>query len=144
MVQSAPSMRERRDANRQTWMKDQNPKVKVLFIFGTEEGFNVTEEHIEYCDIIQADFVDSYQNVTFYTLMALRFVMSQSKAMDHLQHLVIADDDAYINMRALGRKLRVQEVICITIKTKAHFCNKTFLGKAIHQGIHHKTWKGQE
>ena len=87
-------------------MRDQGDDVKVLFVFGTEVGSDVTREHKEHCDIVQADFVDSYENVTFDTLVAMKFAMSWPGMKSSLKNLVVADDDVYINLDNLRNHLR--------------------------------------
>ena len=79
LIQSSPSMRLRRDANRRTWMEYEQRYswIKTLFIFGTpdiengEEDISVQTEAEQHCDIIQMDFIDSYENVTLDTVSSL-------------------------------------------------------------------------
>ena len=59
------------------------------------------------------DFVDNYFNVTFDTVMALKFTLNtiRSGQLQNLQFLMIADDDTYINVDALVKNLLEQNSI---------------------------------
>ena len=83
LIQSSPSLRDRRDADRRTWMhyEKRYTWIKTLFVFGTpdvgggEKEVSVEAEAEQFCDIVQMDYVDSYENVTLDTVSYI-FVLS--------------------------------------------------------------------
>ena len=69
------------------------------------------------CDMIQMNFYDHYSNVTLDTVMALKFTIETIKSGDlgHIEFLMLADDDTYINVKTLvsllyGQKPRILPV----------------------------------
>ncbi|XP_022657351.1 beta-1,3-galactosyltransferase 5-like [Varroa destructor] len=102
-VSSGASQFERRQAVRKTW--GNWPNVRVLFFFGANESFQakLIEETANYNDIVQYDFLDTYENLTYKSVSMLRFV-SASK-WDALKFVMKSDDDTFINVRLLPKVL---------------------------------------
>lgn len=115
IIQSGPRMILRRESNRETFMKYQDdfPMFKTIFLFGKDPDKSefydnlVDIEFAEYCDIVQMDFIDSYQNVTLDTLFAIEFARSY----DNLDFVVIGDDDVYLNIPKLWKLLYEDQII---------------------------------
>ncbi|XP_072276210.1 beta-1,3-galactosyltransferase 2-like [Pyxicephalus adspersus] len=102
---------EARQAIRQTWGKeDFLPGVHIvrLFLLGREAKTNnaleqklVTESQ-EYHDIIQQDFLDTYNNLTLKTLLGLYWV---AKYCPHASYVMKTDSDMFVNTEYLVHTL---------------------------------------
>ncbi|KAL4232419.1 hypothetical protein ACF0H5_009987 [Mactra antiquata] len=99
-----------RTAIRNTWGRSSNPgvwpkvgnlkqKVKLVFLFGNPknelESKIVTEESKMYGDIVQADFEDSYFNLTYKTLTGLRWVAEYCPG---TKYILKADEDVFVHV----------------------------------------------
>ena len=111
IIQSAPSNRDRRDSDRRTWMELLPADAAVVFLFGTDpppsdaaaaaaNRATVAEEAGRHCDMVQMDFVDSYENVTLDTVSALKFALSWPWE-EEPEFVVVGDDDTYVNVPRL-------------------------------------------
>ncbi|KAM9324530.1 beta-1,3-galactosyltransferase 2-like [Gastrophryne carolinensis] len=103
--------KEARQAIRQTWGKeDFLPGVKVLrlFLLGKDVKRNerveqyITEESRQYHDIIQQDFLDTYNNLPLKTLMGLHWVATYCP---HALYVMKTDSDMFINTEYLVYKV---------------------------------------
>ena len=90
-------------------LQTEYPQVKAIHVFGlpSEEfqndffshGSIIEEEQRKYCDVVQFDFIDTYENITLDTISALKFVMGyQWKLGDEPSFIAITDDDNYVNI----------------------------------------------
>ncbi len=60
------------------------------------------------CDLLLDDFVDSYSNTTLDTMAALKFFLSLQREDERgggPSLVMIADDDSYVDLRSLRKKL---------------------------------------
>lgn len=64
------------------------------------------EEVTTYCDVVQFDYIDSYQNITLDTLNAVKLALGWDWKGLEPDFLGIADDDSFINVPALMTMLR--------------------------------------
>ena len=108
-VHTAPSHHKRRSVIRQTWGsgKQYTLKTKVVFVMGrTDDGVDVQNaleyESDVYRDIVQEDFIDSYHNLTYKGIAALKWVSSYC---DHAKFVLKTDDDIFVNMFTLLRHM---------------------------------------
>ena len=62
----------------------------------------IDAEHLKHCDVIQEDFLDSYNNVTLDSIFALKFFHGLRVKPEYL---VIGDDDVYLNIPTLWNML---------------------------------------
>jgi len=62
----------------------------------------VVAEHRRQGDVVQADFIDSYVNLTTKTLSALRWA---TRACPRVRYVMKCDDDVYVDVAALTRRL---------------------------------------
>ena len=95
-----------RDTIRKTWIsmarKNYSPYIRYAFLLGEigdkALGKAVIEENNINHDIIKEDFVDTYQNLTYKTIMAYKWANSKRK---HAQFVMKTYDDMYVNIPAL-------------------------------------------
>lgn len=121
MVPSVHTHIDTRSTIRQTWGRSADPGVwpkvgvlkkvvKLVFLFGTSKtalGNNIVKEESKmHGDIVQADFVDSYFNLTYKSVMGLRWVAefcSESK------YVLKADEDVFVHVKNLLDFLEKQD-----------------------------------
>lgn len=107
-----------REAIRQTWGSlppSSEPEIKILFLLGRRRGSNSTTtttvdddaaveaEDARYGDVIQADFVDSYANLTLKSMTMLRWMTAYCAS---AKFLLKSDDDTFVNTPLLLNDLR--------------------------------------
>jgi len=66
-------------------------------------ALRVVAEHRRRGDVVQADFVDSYANLTAKTVAALRWA---TRACPRVRYVMKSDDDVYVDVAALTRRLQ--------------------------------------
>ena len=109
-VTSAISNKPQRDAVRNTWAKnirfrsDLRASVRVLFIVGGSALDDITYQELKreesiHRDVIIGNFIDSYQNLTLKTLLALHWTQTFCRS---AQFVVKTDDDTFVNVRVLN------------------------------------------
>lgn len=104
-ITSAHAHQAQRSVMRNTWLSVANSNrgsIRYAFLLGQspDQSNNVElkEEHDIHNDIIQGDFIDSYKNLTYKTMMALTWAKSRCA---HAWHVLKTDDDVYINIQGL-------------------------------------------
>lgn len=99
LIHSAPSHRELRNSIRETWLSD-SPQIISYFLLGavnsTEIQQEIEQEDLEYGDIIQGNFIDSYRNLTYKHAMAMKWFLDHSTP--EIRFLVKLDDDVFVNI----------------------------------------------
>ncbi len=102
---------EARQAIRDTWGNSFSTENKILFLLGTPDDniediqrleMNVNEESLIYRDIIQGDFVDSYQNLSLKSVTMLKWISTYCQ---NVKYVLKSDDDMYINVAILLQDL---------------------------------------
>ena len=108
-VHSAPEHYVKRLLLRQTWAKPllYDRDIRLAFFVGRRSADSFVEQAVrleatQFKDIIQADFEDSYRNLTVKAMSALAWI---SRYCDRTRYVLKTDDDAFVNMRALLRHL---------------------------------------
>jgi len=98
-----------RNALRRTWLtytKNNTGNVRYAFLLGesncTALKQSVIEENTLFHDIIKEDFEDSYHNLTYKTIMGLKWV---SLKCSNAKYVLKADDDMWINIPTLMARL---------------------------------------
>ncbi|XP_060567638.1 beta-1,3-galactosyltransferase 1-like [Ruditapes philippinarum] len=93
---------EQRDVIRRTWLsysKNNTSNVRFAFLLGkpTNDVFQgtVVQENNVYHDIIKEDFIDTYMNLTYKTIMGFKWVV---KFCPTAKYILKTDDDMYINV----------------------------------------------
>ncbi|XP_077376989.1 beta-1,3-galactosyltransferase 2-like [Festucalex cinctus] len=130
IITTAAVQVEARHAIRQTWGNEnliQGVAVVRLFLLGKREGEvgahqqrMLQEESQKYHDIIQQDFLDSYNNLTLKTLMGLHWV---ARYCSRASYVLKTDSDMFVNTENLILKLLRPE-----LKPKRNY----FTGMVIH------------
>lgn len=104
LICTAVSDLKQREAIRSTWgsiasESNNTDYVRLGFLLGATNNSalqqQLKQESTKYGDIIQQDFVDSYQNLTLKSIMLLRWV---NEYCPNVQYVLKTDDDMYINV----------------------------------------------
>ena len=122
LIHSAPANSNKRNVIRQTWGQ-QMSSIAAFFLIGTSEKYKteLEKEDAQYSDLIQGNFLDSYRNMTYKHVMALKWVTYHcpSKIFCKIFHnyynymkntlfsvtdaryILKLDDDVFVNVLAL-------------------------------------------
>ncbi len=102
LVVSAPSHIASRDALRKTWTQNnllQRFPSRTIFVFGNtyndDTQRQLEKESRHYKDIIQANFEESYHNLTLKVLVGIKWVMTYCS---DAQYILRTNDDVMIDM----------------------------------------------
>ena len=102
IVHSAIDNFEARKVIRETWGFQKSEfgiNSKIVFVLGVRENASlqvlVEKEFLEHGDILQADFVDAYKNMSFKNLLGLAWM---SQCCDTADIIVKTDDDYFIDI----------------------------------------------
>ncbi|XP_074647418.1 beta-1,3-galactosyltransferase 1-like [Tubulanus polymorphus] len=107
------SKRAQRDAIRETWAspsKGNMANVRHVFLFGSGKPADnqlVKQESLQFHDILQEDFVDSYSNLTYKTNMGLKWATSFC---EKARYILKIDDDMWANTPKLVSKIKSGEM----------------------------------
>ena len=102
-IHSAPGNSFGRGIVRETWLeycKNNTGGVRYAFLIGevvenTTIKENVLIESQKFGDIIKGDFIDSYNNLTYKTIMGFKWVSTRCSA---AKAVMKTDDDSYVNV----------------------------------------------
>ena len=103
MVPIAPNRFQDRSLIRSTWAKRKSYKpLRTVFIIGTTSDNYVMEEIqkevVSYNDIVQADFEDTYMNLTHKTMAGIKWATTYCS---NAKFLLKVDDDVVVNTGSL-------------------------------------------
>ncbi len=108
-IHTAPSHYKRRTVIRQTWgnPKYYSEKIRLVFVMGVTEDKPEVQQALlfeaeQYGDIMQEDFKDTYKNLTYKGIAALKWI---STYCSHAKFVLKTDDDIFVNMFTLLRHL---------------------------------------
>lgn len=100
---------EKRKAIRETWLslyKGNTGRVRYAFLLGmtADKALQVAleTESATHRDILQEDFVDTYNNLTLKTMMALQWA---STSCQKAEFVMKTDDDMYVNLNSMSTAL---------------------------------------
>lgn len=141
IVFSAPENFAQRYAIRETWGSYNITSVRVAFLLGCSKNSSsqllVEEENAEFQDVIQEDFIDSYNNLTVKSVMMLKWFLNKCPSPTFLMK---TDDDMFINIEylsALISKINSRSVLIGTLICKAKpildAANKWYIPKYMYQ-----------
>jgi len=107
VIHTNPLHRSLRDTLRRTWAKEEGQvKVKRVFVIGEVEDTVLTnklvEESLQFGDILQGGFTDSYRNLTYKHLLWYRWVSDSCTGTDYV---LKTDDDQFVDTFHLPRYL---------------------------------------
>ncbi|XP_062869461.1 beta-1,3-galactosyltransferase 2-like [Trichomycterus rosablanca] len=112
MVPVAPNNRRVRDAIRSTWGTEKVVMQKVIrlfFVLGQpgregqeEEQQKLIQESEEFHDIVQSNFMDSYNNLTIKTMIILEWLTSYCRNASYAMKI---DSDIFLNLDVLVNML---------------------------------------
>ncbi|XP_060567639.1 beta-1,3-galactosyltransferase 1-like [Ruditapes philippinarum] len=93
---------EQRDVIRRTWLsysRNNTGNIRYAFLLGKPTSDDLHEQVIQennvYHDIIKEDFVDTYMNLTYKTIMGFKWVVTFCSS---AKYVLKTDDDMYINV----------------------------------------------
>ncbi|XP_033755455.1 beta-1,3-galactosyltransferase 1-like [Pecten maximus] len=110
LISTTPANQYKREVIRKTWLdisKNNTSNIRYVFLLGAQSNITVRKhiarEFNQYSDIVQEDFVDSYNNLTLKTLMGFKWAnMYCSSA----KFVMKTDDDMYVNASNLLKIVR--------------------------------------
>nr|XP_022312426.1 beta-1,3-galactosyltransferase 5-like [Crassostrea virginica]XP_022312427.1 beta-1,3-galactosyltransferase 5-like [Crassostrea virginica]XP_022312428.1 beta-1,3-galactosyltransferase 5-like [Crassostrea virginica]XP_022312429.1 beta-1,3-galactosyltransferase 5-like [Crassostrea virginica] len=118
---------DRRKALRETWLTSaisNTGDVRYAFLLGSTsdsaDQIALETESATYRDIIQEDFIDSYNNLTLKTVMAFKWASTKCK---HAKFFMKTDDDMFVNLNAL--KYTVKKNNLVLQNSIGGYCNLT-------------------
>lgn len=98
IVSSEPSNQEMRETIRSTWAHSDD-RIETYFALGAVESAElqqkIEQENAEYNDMIQGNFIDSPNNLTYKHVMALKWFKD---SYTNVKYLVKMDDDVFANV----------------------------------------------
>lgn len=101
LIHSAPKNFNKRNVIRETWGQNDS-RAHLYFLLGAVKTAaaqaKIQHEHLQYNDIIQGNFIDSYRNMTYKHIMALKWFVYNCQ---HVKYLLKTDDDVFVNTPAL-------------------------------------------
>ncbi|XP_060079312.1 beta-1,3-galactosyltransferase brn-like [Ylistrum balloti] len=97
LVKSAVKNDRLRMTIRMTWGKIKRPNVKVVFLLAHSAASSqfISMESYTYRDIVQEDFIDSYNNNTYKTIMGYNWAVKYCAEADFF---LFVDDDHFVNI----------------------------------------------
>ncbi|CAB3364935.1 Hypothetical predicted protein [Cloeon dipterum] len=124
IVHTAPTHFEYREAIRSTW--GSSTKAKLVFMLGAVSNetlqWQLENESLQYDDLVQGSFEDTYRNLTYKHVMAFKWVKYHCKG---YQHVLKTDDDIYVNLQRLINNVQKgvftgkRQIFCDYIKSAA-------------------------
>lgn len=110
LIFSHPDNEKRRKALRETWLtltkQNKSPLVRHVFLLGkstkSEINKKVENESKMHHDIIQENFMDTFDNLTYKSRMGMKWVKKNCQS----AYMVMkTDDDMFVNIAAIIRKV---------------------------------------
>uniref|UniRef100_A0A0N5BAR9 Hexosyltransferase n=1 Tax=Strongyloides papillosus TaxID=174720 RepID=A0A0N5BAR9_STREA len=98
VIRSAQTSIDYRNYIRETWKKNTEPKIPIIFVCGNNGNFDLSTENETYGDILQLDFVDSYKNLTRKMMGIYDYFLKNSK----VSEIIVINDDTIVNATALN------------------------------------------
>ena len=113
VVPVAPGYRKARDSIRKTWGNEtlvQGELVQTVFLLGLPSEGNITEqqehvrkENLQYHDLIQSNFIDSYINLTIKTMVIMDWLATRCPKASYGMKV---DSDMFLNVENLVSMLK--------------------------------------
>ena len=130
VIYSSPIHYERRKVIRRTWGRafTAYPGVRFIFLIGqSPKGLeqDIIKESQEHNDIVQEDFVDTFQNLTVKATFMFKWITSNDCLT--AKFLFKADDDTFVNPEQLWASLEHSLLHSATTKSLLPFFKKSLL-----------------
>ncbi|VDI73146.1 beta-1,3-galactosyltransferase 1 [Mytilus galloprovincialis] len=107
MITSSPQNKLIRNAIRDTWLKHtkmNKGNIRYVFLLGESSMTKELEkENVQTKDIILGSFRDTYNNLTYKTLMSFQWATKHCK---NAQFVMKTDDDVYVHIPGLKRVIK--------------------------------------
>ena len=112
LISSSPENFEVRNAIRRTWGADHlinGELLRMLFVLGkpgdqsTEMRTKLKTEDARYKDIVQGNFIDSFQNLTLKIILGLKWI---TRNCPHAAYLYKGDEDMFVNFKNIVHYLK--------------------------------------
>nr|CAI5819043.1 unnamed protein product [Callosobruchus analis] len=107
LVHTAPINFAKRKTIRETWGQEVEGVRIVFMVVGsvssTELQKTLEEENRKYGDFVQGSFLDTYRNITYKHVMALKYTIYHCP---QAKYILKTDDDVFVNMPAMINFLR--------------------------------------
>ena len=118
LVTTTPSNFDQRQVLRDTWLthtKNNTAKVRHIFLFGKVKDMKIQDkilkESMTYNDVVQESFIDSYENLTYKTIMGFKWASLQCPK---VKFVLKTDDDMFVNIPAVLNIARPNAVLLQT------------------------------
>ena len=109
-VLSRPESTQVRDNIRSTWKTLTNESC-VIFVLGEPPNqAEIFQEASKNQDILQADMIDHYNNITLKSVFILKFFLNESNFAEKPAYVMKTDDDNYVNVPQLLNLLEVKHL----------------------------------
>ncbi|XP_076094966.1 beta-1,3-galactosyltransferase 1-like [Mytilus galloprovincialis] len=107
MITSSPQNKLSRDAIRDTWLKHtkmNKGNIRYVFLLGESPMTKqLEEENLQTMDIILGSFQDTYNNLTYKTLMSFQWATKHCR---NAKFVMKTDDDVYVHIPGLKRVIK--------------------------------------
>ena len=67
-------------------------------------------EYSDFCDTVQFSFLDHYMNITLKSVHILKYVLDHPILSQSLEHVLVIDDDTFVNVPALYEEVYIIKV----------------------------------
>ena len=145
-VHSGPSNYQRRIVIRETWAtRTLFPDLRLVFMIGQTLDKNVMKaieyENEMYQDIVQENFIDSYKNLTYKGVMALKWI---STYCSKTKYVLKVDDDIVVNTFTLLNHLkfldkhtpqRENTILCLLWQAMGVMRDRSVRFKSVESGL---------
>ncbi|KAJ6218322.1 hypothetical protein RDWZM_009479 [Blomia tropicalis] len=116
LIHSAIENFQQRNLLRNTWLQldqisNRNVNIVHAFILGDRQSSKLNQkvksEANLYGDIVQANFIDSYSNLTYKHLSSLRWAIDFTCPTEAIDFIFKVDDDAFVDLQAIIKYLQL-------------------------------------
>ncbi|XP_038046441.1 uncharacterized protein LOC119720706 [Patiria miniata] len=134
LISTLPRHFELRRAIRETWGEQSQilgENLRLLFVMGhTQTDIDLIQKQVkqeddEFGDIIQADFAESFHNLTLKVVMGLKWVTENCR---HATYMYKGDDDMFVNFKNIISYLRENRV-------QGSALTRFFLGSVLYRSV---------
>ena len=103
----------KRQSLRKSWLlysRNNTANVRYIFILGISNNRtlsqSIVQENIDYKDVVVANFLDAYRNLTMKTIAGFHWA---TKRCAHARFVMKTDDDVYVNIPGLLNQLQTED-----------------------------------